>query len=495
VDSFGYYPEGNPIMGSGKISYDDAQDYAGLGNTSQSFSISEDQAQAVRDLKDQVNNGTYTFVPNILGDGNNCASFVSEAMQVAGVDAILPFKNILPWWSTYAVDLGGELGEALVALNPELNSHFLAARGLVLRDPLAIDLDGDGIETVGTDAGVLFDHNADGVKTGTGWVVGDDALVVLDRDGNGLIDSGRELFGIDTAVGADALGNPLYAKDGFDALASLDANGDTLFDANDTAYADVRLWRDVNQDGVSQSGELQSLADAGISAIDLAARQARQTLAGGNVQTLAAGVAGIAGSAVALDLASNPFYRDHPDSLDTTAVADLPDMQGCGSLRDLKEAATQSGALETQLRTIASQGYVNRTTFQQQVKTLIDAWADTSAMQTWAQREALAAQQSMSWNPNAGPATSLGVHTLANAGAVGMEIPYFNIHIIYQPQGVDRGLIDPTVSIGSADGSSTGTLGTPGDGLTEAGIPESRRRRDGGWKRVEAANGVWKRAA
>jgi hypothetical protein len=40
-----------------------------------------------------------------------------------------------------------------------------------LRDPLAIDLDGDGIETIGADGTVVFDHNGDGVKTGTGWVV------------------------------------------------------------------------------------------------------------------------------------------------------------------------------------------------------------------------------------------------------------------------------------------------------------------------------------
>ena len=40
-----------------------------------------------------------------------------------------------------------------------------------LHDPLAIDLDGDGIETIGADGTVVFDHNGDGVKTGTGWVV------------------------------------------------------------------------------------------------------------------------------------------------------------------------------------------------------------------------------------------------------------------------------------------------------------------------------------
>lgn len=40
------------------------------------------------------------------------------------------------------------------------------------REPLTLDLDGDGIETVGinTNNPILFDHDGDGVKTATGWI-------------------------------------------------------------------------------------------------------------------------------------------------------------------------------------------------------------------------------------------------------------------------------------------------------------------------------------
>src|SRR5262245_49150561 len=125
----------------------------------------------------------------------------------------------------------GLLGVALVAglsagfgtaIGKEVGSLYVTAiRAILRRDPLALDLDGDGLETVGAAADVLFDHDADGVRTGTGWVKPDDGLLVWDHNGNGQIDSGRELFG-DSALKS----NGQLAKDGFDALADLDTNAD-----------------------------------------------------------------------------------------------------------------------------------------------------------------------------------------------------------------------------------------------------------------------------
>ncbi|WP_434150627.1 hypothetical protein ACR2R6_03800 [Methylocaldum gracile subsp. desertum] len=89
-------------------------------------------------------------------------------------------------------------------IQQQVNDLFNAARGWVqpYYDPLALDLDGDGIETVGVAGSgtVLFDHDGDGLKQGTGWVKSDDGLLVLDRNGNGVIDNGAELFGVDTVL-------------------------------------------------------------------------------------------------------------------------------------------------------------------------------------------------------------------------------------------------------------------------------------------------------
>ncbi len=64
-------------------------------------------------------------------------------------------------------------------------------------DPLTLDLDGDGIETVRANGyqGALFDHNKDGIQTATGWVAADDGFLVIDRNEDGIINNGNELFG------------------------------------------------------------------------------------------------------------------------------------------------------------------------------------------------------------------------------------------------------------------------------------------------------------
>ncbi|QUE31649.1 hypothetical protein [Francisella philomiragia] len=140
-------------------------------------------------------------------------------------------------------------------------------------DPLTFDLDGDGIETVSVDDGVLFDHQSTGVKEGTGWVSADDGLLVRDLDGNGTIDSGRELFG-DNTLKADGT----KAAHGFEALAELDSNADGIIDANDTEFENLQVWQDTNSDGISQANELKNLSQVGVSSIDLTVSQLNETL-------------------------------------------------------------------------------------------------------------------------------------------------------------------------------------------------------------------------
>jgi len=156
----------------------------------------------------------------------------------------------------------------------DVNDQWNSARAwFQRRDPLTLDLDGDGLETVGINAAnpILFDHDGDGVKNATGWIQPDDGFLVLDRNGDGLINDGTELFGDSTPV-FDADGNVVRkAVDGFDALAQEDTNGDGLVNNQDANWASLRVWQDANSDGISQANEHTALLDT--SAVPLSVAQ------------------------------------------------------------------------------------------------------------------------------------------------------------------------------------------------------------------------------
>jgi hypothetical protein len=78
---------------------------------------------------------------------------------------------------------------------------------------------------------------APGVATATDWPTADTPWIAIDLDGDGAIGSGAELFGDHTALPGGAT-----ARDGFEALAALDANGDGTIDAADPGFARLVLW-------------------------------------------------------------------------------------------------------------------------------------------------------------------------------------------------------------------------------------------------------------
>jgi hypothetical protein len=125
----------------------------------------------------------------------------------------------------------------------------------VWRDPLSLDLDGDGIELVSlANSTTYFDLDGNGFAERTGWVSSDDGILVRDGNRNGNVDSVAELFGSAT-------------QDGFAVLETFDDNHDGKIDAADAVFADLKVWRDLNQNGVSEAGELFTLGQLGIQSI------------------------------------------------------------------------------------------------------------------------------------------------------------------------------------------------------------------------------------
>jgi len=131
--------------------------------------------------------------------------------------------------------------------------------------PLVLAFDDEPVTF--TQAPGTFDLFGQSLSIGTDWVSPRTPWLVLDRDQDGRIVDGNELFGSMTVLPGGA-----RARDGFEALQPLDADHDGWLTERDPAFAELKLWSDTDQDRVSSTAELHSLASAGVEAIELANR-------------------------------------------------------------------------------------------------------------------------------------------------------------------------------------------------------------------------------
>jgi Ca2+-binding RTX toxin-like protein len=139
-------------------------------------------------------------------------------------------------------------------------------------NPIGLDL-GGGLSTVGaTASGVQFNvagtadlsselagNSEPQYQYATDWLNSKDGFLVLDKNINGTIDNGDEMFS-NSQVAEQARG--------ISSLATWDANGDGVINASDPIYAQLQVWKDANGDGRIEQGEVQSLADLGITGLD-----------------------------------------------------------------------------------------------------------------------------------------------------------------------------------------------------------------------------------
>ena len=173
-----------------------------------------------------------------------------------------------------ALDLGGHtiVAEAAGYLIPLLDKEqdkeeirTLTERAARLRKlprpvtPVVIPLR-DGLrarDIEDTSAAVAFDADGSGLRRKWTWVTKDAGWLVYDAKGRGDITSGLQLFGGVTFW--------LFWETGYDALASLDDNGDGVL-----AGAELKglaIWHDANGNGVCDPGEVKPLSEYGIVAV------------------------------------------------------------------------------------------------------------------------------------------------------------------------------------------------------------------------------------
>jgi Ca2+-binding RTX toxin-like protein len=225
---------------------------------------------------------------------------------------------------------------------PLPDAHGLFDAGKHKSSPLVIDLSSGhtGITLTEFNASTTtsyFDLEGTGFAVQTAWTSGDTGFLVRDLNSDGRIDSVSEMFGSPSI-------------DGFAKLAVLDSNHDLKIDSSDSAWSSLQVWEDSNGDGVTQSGELHSLATLGIVSIDLASVAASTDVINGNAISHTSTVkfsddstSAIGDAWFAYDGVNSYYNGDYTVDVETTV---LPQLRGYGTLPDLVIAMNQDSALE-----------------------------------------------------------------------------------------------------------------------------------------------------
>jgi RHS repeat-associated protein len=246
-----------------------------------------------------------------------------------------------------------------------------------LISPLVLDLDNDGIELISLEnSTAFFDLDADGFAENTGWVKSDDGILALDLNNNGRIDNINEVFGNATT-------------DGFIILKQLDSNNDLIIDSRDAQFANLKVWKDKDEDGFTDVGELRSLLDWGIRSINLEYQSVNQVNEGNHVSSISNYILSDGTTRQIVDVW---FILDQMNSRYNgefklkEEILYLPSLRGYGEIPNLFIAISQDQTLLGMMRNLV---LLNTNNFEQfhaqfitQVEALLYRWAGVENVAT-----------------------------------------------------------------------------------------------------------------
>ncbi len=143
--------------------------------------------------------------------------------------------------------------------------------------PILIDLDGDGAVSMIAlnNSEARVDVNGDGVADKIAWVEKNDGLLVADINGDGKIAGANEILIAQNTQESDT---------DLQALAALyDSNHDGKINKLDDKFNQLKIFQDLNGDGIVQDGEVKSLSDWNINEISVQSDNVQKNLQDGSV--------------------------------------------------------------------------------------------------------------------------------------------------------------------------------------------------------------------
>lgn len=220
-------------------------------------------------------------------EGMNVAEAFPRGPTYASAGRSQLFQTYACYYPSICDDGGCTPGYIREGTGPCVREAQLDECGCCLSSsPIALRLAPGRPNFSGTENGVVFDITGTGRLFLMGWpLTTDDAWLVLDRNDNGQVDNGSELFGNWTPLASGTV-----AKNGYQALAELDANRDNLVDESDPDFSLLLLWVDRDRNGRSSSSECMSLSRTGITALSVDYRESGQRDREGNFFRLRAKV-------------------------------------------------------------------------------------------------------------------------------------------------------------------------------------------------------------
>ncbi len=275
------------------------------------------------------------FGPHAETLGNVVGGAIATGAEMLG-NLLGAVGNLVGWTAGKLAEVAGDLWDAAVQglndLGEWLGDVWEAFKEAIWTgSPLVLDLDGDGIELISLDnTNIYWDIDQDGFAEASGWAAADDGFLAIDLNGDGVVSGHEELFGNLTT-------------DGFTLLAVYDSNSDNVIDANDTQFDDLIVWRDLNQNGISEADEIFTLTDLGITSINLnAATPNNMEIEGHHISHVSTyTMTDQSGATIVRDIVDvwfdysnvNTIYRDDY-TLDLGALF-LPNLRGYGDLPSL----------------------------------------------------------------------------------------------------------------------------------------------------------------